>query len=72
MTTAKSYVTAPTSEWVYEKPQHGGAKCLLLTVGGIAVTGVWSGELGQHYLAWAALPKRDKAREREVLKGAEQ
>ncbi|RQR63829.1 hypothetical protein [Burkholderia sp. Bp8998] len=67
MTLGKNYVTAPVSEWVYGKPQHGGAKCLLLTIGGIAVIGVWQGEVGQHYLAWAALPKRNKELEAKLM-----
>ncbi|RQT19388.1 hypothetical protein DF044_01630 [Burkholderia contaminans] len=67
MTLGKNYVTAPVSEWVYEKPQHGGAKCLLLTIGGIAITGVWQGEVGQYYLAWAALPKRNKGQEAKLM-----
>ncbi|HIH2748260.1 TPA: hypothetical protein ACYLN4_004026 [Burkholderia lata] len=70
MTLNKDYVSAPVSEWVYAKPEHGGKKCLLLTIGGIAITGVWHGEVGQYYLAWAALPKRDKQLERRLLGGA--
>ncbi|KDR25997.1 hypothetical protein BG60_26395 [Caballeronia zhejiangensis] len=61
-------VTAPASVWHYEKPKHGGGpKTLLLTIGGIAIIGNWRGELGEAFVAWAALPKRDKAVERAVL-----
>lgn len=39
----------------------GGAKVLLLTVGGVCVTGCWSSDGA--YLGWAPLPKRDKEKE---------
>jgi homospermidine synthase len=65
--TAQEYVAAQTVAWTYEKPKHGLAKCMLLTVGGILVTGTWIGEVGEHYLAWAPMLKRDKQKERELL-----
>lgn len=65
--TAKDYVAAQLVAWNYEKPTHGAAKCLLLTIGGILITGNWTGELGENYLAWAPMPKRDKRREAVIL-----
>ena len=38
----------------------GGAKVQLLTRGGVAVYGCWSAA----HIAWAPLPKRDRAKER--------
>jgi len=65
--TADTYVAAVLTGWVYAKPKHGNAKTLLLTIGGIAIVGSWTGEVGQSFLAWAPLPKRDKALEAELL-----
>ena len=39
----------------------GGAKCLLLTVGGVCIIGSWSNPKG--LLAWAPLPSRNKEKE---------
>lgn len=39
----------------------GGAKVLLLTVGGICVTGNWCPD--GRFLGWAPLPTRDKIKE---------
>lgn len=57
-------ITAPNNEiyWRYERPQHGG-KCLLLTIGRVAIVGNWSGDYGQHFVAWSPLPQRDKNQE---------
>lgn len=46
-----------------ERPA-GGAKVLLLTVGGVCVTGQWSDD--GRYLGWAPLPKRDVAKEERI------
>jgi hypothetical protein len=54
-------------QWRYEVAPHRGAKVQLLTIGGMSVVGTWYGELGEAFLAWAPLLKRDKAREREIL-----
>lgn len=43
----------------------GGAKVLLLTIGGICVTGNWSDD--GRYLAWAPMPKRNKEIEECLL-----
>lgn len=40
----------------------GGAKCLLLTAGGVCVTGPWSDD--GRYLAWSPMPKRNRDKER--------
>jgi hypothetical protein len=37
-------------------PPPRGAKCLLLTEGGVAVIGLWSDDGG--FVAWSPLPKR--------------
>lgn len=69
MNTGEAVVQKEVGEsaaWIYERPRQRG-KMHLLTIGCISVTGVWSGELGQYYLAWAPLLKRDKAKEREIL-----
>lgn len=48
-----------------EKPA-GGAKVLLLTIGGICVVGQWS-DSGS-YLGWAPLPKRDREKEERIAR----
>lgn len=63
------HISAPAGQvfWRYDIPQDRGSKTLLLTVGGICVTGTWLGDLGQYYIAWAPMPKRDKAAERLIF-----
>jgi hypothetical protein len=57
--------TAPVSEWNYDMgAAPAGAKMLLLTKNGIAVLGHVSGETRKGYMAWAALPRRNKEIER--------
>jgi hypothetical protein len=69
--TLDTHIAAEPCGWRYEKPAHGGgAKTQLLTIGGMSVVGQWRGELGEHYLAWAPLLKRNKALERELLERA--
>lgn len=65
---AKSYITGEPEDiyFRYEEPAHKGKKCLLLTVGGVLVVGSWSGELGEHYLAWSPMMKRDKEKEEQI------
>ena len=53
--------------WRYWVPQNTDAKMLLLTKGGIAVAGSWSGELGQYFRAWCPMPKRDKVLEQRLF-----
>lgn len=69
MIQTKGYVTALASRWVYERPNHGGAKTLLLNIGGVTTTGNWAGELGESFFAWAPLPKRNKALEARLFAG---
>jgi hypothetical protein len=66
MTLSKDYLSAPVVAWSYEKPRFPGAKMMLLTVGCVLVTGTWYGEVGEYFLAWAPMPKRDKVKEREI------
>ena len=60
--------TAPPGDvhWRYAVPRNGDSKMLLLNLGGVAVIGNWYGELGEHFLAWCPLPKRDKQLERSL------
>ncbi len=52
--------------WIYEVPERRG-KMHLLTVGCVSVTGDWKGELGEFYLAWSPLLKRDKEKEAAIV-----
>lgn len=54
--------TAPPGElyWRHSLPRRTDSKMLLLTVGEVAVIGQWYGKVGEHFLAWCPLPKRDK------------
>lgn len=53
-------VSAPAGEvyWRETLPEITGHKMLLLTLGGVAVIGPWTGKMGQYYVAWSPLPKR--------------
>lgn len=65
LATSKTWLLPKRAVWIYpdqEKPPSG--KILLLTIGNIAVTGVWT-EDGR-YKAWQHLLKRDKAHEAEL------
>lgn len=46
-----------TIGWTFEKPDLTMlySKMQLLTIGGVCVHGVWSGKVGQYYVAWAPL-----------------
>jgi hypothetical protein len=61
----QTYIAAPAAElgWRYEVPKRTDAKVLLLTIGRIATIGNWSGPYGRDFIAWAPLPKRNKAEE---------
>lgn len=67
--TNKSYLTGDQSEmfWHYNVPSHVGQKVQLLTVGGVATTGQWTGELGQTFVAWAPLLKVDHEQVARVM-----
>ena len=78
MTTAKKLYTVMDNRdtitampgdifWRYWKPMRTDAKMLLLTKGGVAVTGNWYGEVGDSFLAWCPMPKRDKVLERKLF-----
>lgn len=58
-------ITAVAAPWRYEVCPYGDTVDLL-TVGGIRVKGQWWGKLGEHYMAWMPLPKRDKRKELEL------
>lgn len=59
------YVAADVVGWLYpgagDGIPPGGAKVLLLTVGGICVTGTWSDD--GRYLAWSPMPRRNRTKE---------
>jgi hypothetical protein len=61
-----SYAAAKEVVWQYSMPTRR-CKTLLLTIGGICLTGDWQGALGEYYLAWAPMPKRDHELERKLL-----
>lgn len=67
---SKDYLTGSQSEmfWHYSVPPHVGQKVQLLTVGGVATTGQWTGELGQNFVAWAPLLKVDHAEVARVIR----
>lgn len=52
--------------WRYEKAP-AGMKVDLLTKGGISVNGTWKGELGEYYIAWAPLRKRNHSLEKQLF-----
>lgn len=68
MASSRDVVTAPAGGvyWRYEVPDTT-ATVLLLTIGRVAMKGPWSGEMGQYYIAWSPLPKRDKALEDQLI-----
>lgn len=63
--TEQAVTTAPPGQvyWRYSVPRTTDSKMLLLNLGGVAVIGNWRGQLGEHFLAWCPLPKRDKTLE---------
>ena len=63
-----THVTADVGgiRWHYSKPENTGAKMILLTIGKIAVFGNWYGEVGELYIAWSPMPKRDKVLEEQA------
>lgn len=70
----KEYVAADDVSYRYpgagDPRPPGGAKVLLLTVGGVCVTGSWSDD--GRFLAWAPLPKRNKEKEKSLCSSASQ
>lgn len=59
------YTSDSAIHWRYSEAPSG-VIVMLLTVGGVATKGKWTGEYGEHFKAWFPLPKRDKAKEREL------
>lgn len=58
------YASAPVSVWNYDMAAcRTGVKCLLLTIGAVLVVGSVTEETRKYYVAWAPMPKRDKAEE---------
>lgn len=55
--TEKSYAVSTNVMWRYDTPPEN-VKVFLLTIGGIAVEGIWS--KGGGFIAWHPLFKRDK------------
>ena len=45
-----------------DEPAQLGAKCLILTQGGVCVIGMW----GDDAVAWAPLPKRNREKEGSI------
>ena len=58
MQSSNVLTSSENGEWNYHAPTDRNAKCLLLTVGGIAVIGAWGD--GSGIEAWYPLPKRRK------------
>ena len=63
-------ITELAAPWRYEVCPYSDTVDLL-TVGGIRVKGQWQGRLGEHYMAWMPLPKRDKRKELELKLGTD-
>lgn len=59
--------TGDELDFRYEVPPLTDAKVQLLTVGRICVTGNWYGHYGEAFIAWAPLPKRNKAIEQDLI-----
>lgn len=51
-------VATTLNEWNPNIPPNSKRSeiLLLLTIGGVAVKGVWCGQLGEYFVAWADLP----------------
>ena len=63
-------ITEAASPWRYEVCPYSNTVDLL-TVGGIRIKGQWQGKLGEQFMAWMPLPKRDKQKELELGLGME-
>jgi hypothetical protein len=64
---AGSHATTDEYQWRYTIPPADGAKRQLLTRGGVAVHGVWWGALGEAFIAWTPMPRRDRSKEKELF-----
>ncbi len=63
----ETHLDTPDYGIIYEVPENRNATVLLLTIGGQLVRGQWYGEHGEHFLGYFRMPKRDRAREAEIL-----
>ncbi len=54
------------TKWNYEAPAQVSFT-LLLKVNRDIVTGYWHGNVGDEYIAWANLPLRDAAIEKQLI-----
>lgn len=64
----ESHIDTKDQDIRYEIPANRGATVLLLTIGGVIARGHWgSTALGQYYLGWAPLPRRNRRREDEIV-----
>lgn len=65
VTETQAYITAEAGDtyWRYEVPTRTDAKVFLLTVGRVAVVGNWYGTLGENFVAWSPMLRRDKVAE---------
>lgn len=68
ITPVKGYVAGGQS-YLYpsagDPEPPGGSKVLLLTTGGICVTGPWSND--GRFIGWAPMPTRDKTKEAGLI-----
>lgn len=64
----ETHIDAEVSTIRYEIPADRSATVLLLTIGGVIARGQWGNtSLGQFYLGWAPLPRRNRKRESEIV-----
>lgn len=62
-------LTGNTGEirWIYSVPQSTDATMFLLTIGRIAMRGRWQGKMGEYFIAYCPMPKRDKVLEEKLI-----
>lgn len=59
-------ITAETlTEWRYEIAP-AGKTVWLLTTGFVSIKGKWTGDYGEHFVAWSPMLKRNKDKERKL------
>ncbi len=59
-------VSEPKVYWRYEEEPPRGVPLNLLTKGKVHVIGLFTGKLGEDYIAWAKRIERDKETERRL------
>lgn len=64
-----NHLTAPAGDirWTYAVPPNSDSTMFLLTIGRIAMRGRWQGALGEFFIAYCPMPKRDKQLEEELI-----